>query len=329
MIAGRVALGLLFCSLLAGPVIAACPPAPPAVRNLASNTFYSDSRHSIVDPARMAQYRRSVKPLEDFESEIARFASRAQQGQGEWGVCTGHWLALWARDGALLGAMSGTGLQAQYVRNWALAGLAMAYVRAGKSIAPTDRAPIEAWLVKVAEAVDGQFGRKMSRKRRNNHFYWLGFALAAAGEAGHSEPLRQRARAIYEEALGHIAPDGHLPREAERGARALHYHNFSVLPLVMIAELAALRGEERYAMQGGALHRLIRFTLDNYHDPRPLQRLANTKPEPLAAKEFGWFPLYAARFPARVTKESALADQRYWVRWAGGDMNLLAKAWRQ
>lgn len=324
----RIVLSALGIGLgLAGPAGAVCPPVPAPVRDVVSNTFYTDPRHSIVDPALMERYRQSVKPVEDFERQLARFASRAQQGKAEWGACAGEWLATWARGEALLGTMSGTGLQAQYVRKWALAAFAMVYLRAGDAIAPADRGVTRAWLVGLARRVDDEYGRRMSERSRNNHYYWLGFALGAAALAGDDEALWRRAGLIYDEALTHIREDGHLPREAGRGVKALHYHNFSVLPLVMLAELAARRGEDWYQKQGGALHRLVRFTLDARRDPAALARLADAVPEALEEKSLGWLPLYARRFAARLGPDRPLADRAFWVNWAGGDMNILARAW--
>lgn len=327
--ARRFAAGAFFSLALACSAFAACPEPPPAIRDITANSFYIDSRNSIIDPALMERYRQSVKPLEAFQAELARYATRAQSGKAEWGACAGIWLASWARGEALLGTMrSGErGLQAQYVRKWSLAAFAMVYLRAKANIAAADRAAIEPWLLRVADAMEAEYGRKMAEKSRNNHYYWLGFALAAVAEAGDAERLRRRARMIYDEALGHIQPDGHLPREAARGAKALQYHNFSAVPLVMMAELAARRGEDWYAARDGALHRLIRFTLDARRQPELLARLADATQEPLAVGQANWFPLYAARFPGRIADEKDLAGARYWLNWAGGDMTVLAKAW--
>jgi poly(beta-D-mannuronate) lyase len=290
------------------------------VRDISSNKFYNDARHSVVDPTLWERRKTSIKPLKDFEAQIAVYASRAQNGSEPWGVCTGRWLAAWAGDDALLGQMSEK--QAQLERNWALAALAMAYVRAKEYIAKHDRALIEPWLARIGNVTEASLG-----KLRNNHYYWLGFALAATGHATGAEHLNRRAGAIFDEALLQIEADGHLPLEAARGSKSLHYHNFSVLPLVMLAEIAAQRGEDWYSKNNGALHRLIRFTLDNHRDPSVLARLAEAVPEHLAQHALGWLPLYARRFPARVATEGDLVARRYWVTRAGGDMNLLAKSW--
>lgn len=320
--------GILGALLLNGGALAACPPAPLPIRDITANTFYTDARHSVVDPALMARYRQSVKPLEDFQGELARFASRSQGGKAEWGACAGIWLAAWARGEALLGTMnSERGIQAQYVRKWSLAALSMVYLRAQADIVVADRAVIAPWLVRVADRVEAEYGSRLAEKSRNNHYYWLGFALAAAGEAGNADHLRARARKIYEEALGHIRPDGHLPREAARGTKALQYHNFALFPLVMMAEFAARRGEDSYNAQDGALHRLVGFTLQTRRDPASLAHLAGEKQEPLTARQPVWFPLYARRFPERVANEPDLAGEKYWSRMAGGDMNLLARDW--
>ena len=298
------------------------PPAP--MRDITANSYYTDAHHSVIDKAALARNVKSAKPLNDYETAVARYATRAQKGSAAWGQCAGRWLAAWARGGALLGHMSS--MQAEFERKWAVARLAMAYLRAEPQIAPADRAAIAPWLARVAHAVDAYHRTKLGHLR-NNHYTWLGYALMAAGAAANDAALIKIAETIYDDTLRQIAADGHLPLEAARGKRALHYHAFTVLPLVMMAELAARRGEDWYAKDAGALHRLIRFTLANARDPAPLKRLAGVAQEPLKGSDFGWMPLYGKRFPARVEADAARVTRHYWIRWAGGDMNVLAAAW--
>lgn len=301
-----------------------CGTPPPPMRDINANHYYTDARHSVIDKAALARNVKAAKPLNDYETAVARYATRAQTGSAAWGQCAGRWLAAWARGGALLGHMSS--MQAEFERKWAVAGLAMAYLRAKPRIVPADRVAIEPWLVRVAKAADAYHHAKLS-KQRNNHYTWLGYALMAAGQAAGDAELLKRAEVIFDDTLRQVAPDGHLPLEAARGKRALHYHAFTVVPLVIMAEIAARRGQDWYAKKGGALHRLIRFTLGNARDPAPLKRLAGVAQEPLKPGDFDWMPLYGKRFPARVKGDAALVTRHYWVRWAGGDMNVLAASW--
>ena len=108
-------------------------------------------------------------------------------------------------------------------------------------------------------------------RKRNNHWYWLGLGVGAVAIATEDERLWLQARGIAEDAAHHIRADGALPMELERGPRALHYHAFSLMPLVVLAELAALRGEDFYAFHNGALGRLAALTLRGFDEPETFE----------------------------------------------------------
>lgn len=311
--------------LAAQPAFAEPCPTPPApVVDLQSNRFYSDRQSSIVDPVLYEKRRAAVKPLEDFRGEIARYASRGFAGKAQWAACAGTWLSSWARGGALLGKMSET--QAHYERKWALASFAMAYIRVKPALPLQQRGEIEAWLTKLGEAVDGHYQTHL-KNAKNNHYYWLGFALAACDLATGGTRFQDRASRIFNEALAQIQQDGHLPLEVVRGVKALHYHNFSAFPLVMMAEIAGRRGEDWYARNNGALHRLVAITLSGIADNAPMAKLAGTAQERLVLTDAKWLPFYSRRFPARFDRAGEVKSGSFWSNFAGGDLKALADAW--
>jgi poly(beta-D-mannuronate) lyase len=121
-----------------------------------------------------------------------------------------------------------------------------------------------------------------------------------------------------------IRADGALPLELARGGRAAHYHAFAAMPLVILAELGAARGEDWYGLGDGALHRLVALTVAGFAEPAIFERLAGTPQQPTAnSMGTGWLPLYRRRFPDRP--RAPLPDMRTSHRWTGGDVMLLAR----
>jgi len=299
-----------------------CPPAPQAVVNITSNRFYSDPAHSIPDPALVEKRRVAIKPLEDFRAEVTRFASRGQAGSRAWSHCAGHWLVAWAEAGALLGRMSET--QAQYERRWAVTSIAMAYLMVKAELPAVQRAAIEPWLDRVADAVAAD--PTLRSRNPNNLTYWAGAALGAVGSATGNARHWTTARQIYREGLTHIQPDGSLPREVARGQLALHYHNFAIRSLILLAELSERRGEAGYALENVAIHRLARITFAGFTDPSPMARLAGVEQRPLERGALGWLAFYEKRFPGRLARAGAVLDGKdIWDTLTGGNMSLLAR----
>lgn len=309
---------------LVGPVLARdCGKLPAPLVDINSNRFYSDKNHSIVDPALWEKRKAAMKPLEDFRAEITRFSSRAIAGDKSWSACVAAGLKDWAKGGAMLGRMSE--LQARFERKWALATFSMAYLMVKPEVAAEDRTIIEPWLDRVAiEVAKDYAGRK---KNYNNHYYWLGFALGASASATGHKAHWALAAETYREAMKHIEPDGSLPKETARAGMALHYHAFSLHPLVMLAELAAQRGEDWYALERGAIHRLAAFTSEGFANPARAAKLAGAGQKPMGQWQMGWMPFYGKRFPDRLPLAPELAKRDIWFSMTGGNMSALARHW--
>lgn len=301
---------------------AACPVAPPAIRDLEMARPYTDAAGSNADAATTARHTAEAEPLKAWLSFVTRSADAAMSASGdaaaEAGRCAVGWLAEWARAGALLGDM--TSKQAEYERKWDMTGAALAWLKVRRYASPDERRDIDTWLARLADA-STRFAELPGHKR-NNHWYWLGLGLGAVGIAT-ADPARwARAHAIYRDALADIAADGTLPLELARGKRALHYHAFAVMPLVTLAELAAMRGEDWWSERDGALHRLVARTLAGLADPAAFDTLAGVAQERPVNPQAGWIALYAARFPERVP--AGLPASKPSHRWLGGDVRKLS-----
>ena len=303
-----------------------CPAVPPVVTSLDVPRFYGDDAGTIVDPQQKAMHAKAVEPLTKFLRQVVADADHAytrasHKSQGEAADCALTWLQLWAAGGAWLGPMSTK--QAEYQRKWDLAGVALAYLKVRAFARPEQRQVIEPWLQKFADAARGFFDDKSHK--RNNHWYWLGLGEAAVGLATSSARHLDIARGIMQDAARDIGADGTLPEEMARGPRALFYHVFAVVPLVLMAELAASRDEDWYSFGNGALHRLAGVSMTGLADPAMFDRLAGVMQErPLNARA-GWLQAYQRRFPDRVTP-TLLPLVAEGHRWLGGNTLVLLSA---
>lgn len=318
-------------SMLASPLasaLPACPAPPAAVRDLDIPRYYDDAAGTRVDPQLKAANEAAVAPLVLFLREVTTQADAAVRSakpdkREASARCAIGWLETWARGDAWLGRVN---QQGEYQRKWDLAGASLAYVKVKTYATTEQQRAIEMWLSKVGVA-SRRFFDAPGRKR-NNHWYWLGLSLAGVALATSDERAWAEARRIAADAARDIGGDGSLPMELERGERALHYHAFALMPLVVLAEIAAARGEDFYALGEGALHRLADFVLRGLADPSAVERMTGKRQAVSPSSPgAGWLPLYARRFPGRVPAASPAmkpGDRRL-----GGDVNALMEMLRR
>jgi poly(beta-D-mannuronate) lyase len=156
---------------------------------------------------------------------------------------------------------------------------------------------------------------------RNNHRYLRdGVTMAWGALVGDDDRFRQGVES-YLTALDDMRPDGSLPLETMRGARALWYQRHAIASLVAIAEMAAVQGYDLYAVEGEggrSLHRAIRFLLDAVDDQTLVWPYAEANESPGPFENFrvqdrgfmaprghgrhymAWSEAYVARFPERA-----------------------------
>ncbi len=307
--------------LLHGPVaLAACEEAPPPVRDIFADRFYVDTASSIADKAIISRNRTALATLDRTLYTIIAMADKGLAGDTESAICAGHWLAVWAKGGAMLGHMSSR--QAEVERKWRTAGLGVAWIKIRAAVDATERTAIDAWMDDLADHVVADQGWP---GKRNNHVYWAGFAAGAVGTATGTVRHLEYSRKAFVAGMSDIRPDGTLPMELARRQKALDYTNYALAPLIMAAELAALRGQDWYANEGDAIHRLVTRTLAGLRDPKAFAVLAGeTSVDIPRGGLLGWIAFYRLRFPDRVDGAPA-GPFRY--PWLGGDLTLTANAW--
>lgn len=216
-------------------------------------------------------------------------------------ACAADWLDNFAKAGALTGAM--TTNQSTYVQGWMLGSFAIAWlkVRSAAAISMAERERIGTWLAAVANLNRDYYDDRgvNSTDARNNHRYWAGVAVMAAGIGANRQDLFDWGVESFRTGASQITAEGTLPLEMTRRARALHYHLFAAAPLVTMAELADANGIDLYREDNGALARLVRKAIAGIGDPGFFIRQAGVAQEPvkLDADDLAWAIPFERRFP--------------------------------
>ena len=283
-----------------------CPATSALPHDIAAADYYSDAKHSIIDPTRYAAYN-AAQELYRSQMVAAEDAADTYQKTGKLAaaMCVVQIMKADAAADSMTGSMSTN--QAYYVQNWTLGALAVSYQKVQQSgvMSAEDNTAIAAWMVKVGRQVETYFQARREKKTvdgRNNHLYWAGYAAMAAAIVGNDHPLFHWGVTTYDDGVHFIDADGTLPLEIARGQRALHYHLFALGPLVMMAEFGEDNGLPMYADNHGALHALVNRTLAGMTNNAYFSTRAGAKQDTpeggkIKSNDVLWAVPYVKRFP--------------------------------
>jgi len=282
-----------------------CPAVVHLSRDLTTDRFYSDSKSSVIDPEKWKAYVASSGPYKDLGQRIVDAADAYRTtGSREAAACAIRHMETAAKDGVFTGKMSSN--QAYYVQGWVIGAIAIAYLKVrGSGLISTEQSrEILPWIVSVVHQTMDYYDtrrQKATGDAENNHLYWAGVEIAAAGIAANDRKLFDWGMACYRAGVEQIQPDGTLPREMARGQRALHYHLFAVAPLVYLAEFGADNGVDLYAEHNYAVKKLAALSteglLNNSFFEKATGIAQDTPKGPPTAEEISWAQLYVERFP--------------------------------
>jgi len=301
-----------------------CPAPPPFAKTIDVQPYYTDKHASVIDSQKFAAFQQES----EAPTHLGQFASTAAdaylaKGSRAAALCVYFLLDAAAKADAWTGRMP---FQGVYMQNWELSGAAISYLKVRPSGVgrPEQDARIQRWFHLLAGRVTDFFDaevRRMGPGNENNHLYWAGLAVAAAGIAGNDREDFHWGMVAYEMGLDEIQADGSLVAEMNRGQMALHYHLYALGPLVMLAELGEANGLDLYSEEDGAIHRLVKFCVSILKDPNIVEKrtgVPQVVPNPLGGSDIGWAVPYVHRFPE--PKLSALIDKasgtRFW-QWGG------------
>jgi poly(beta-D-mannuronate) lyase len=238
-----------------------CPEPVHLSPNLTTDGFYSDSKSSIIDPAKWKAYTESSGQYKgQGDQAVAAADAYRSSGSRAAAMCVLNLLKTAAADGVFTGKMSSR--QAYYVQGWVIGAMAIAYLKVrGSGLAgPGEVATMTNWMKSVGRQTMDFYDAAMSKPggdSQNNHIYWAGVEIAAIAIAANDRSMFEWAVAAYKNGVQQVTPEGTLPLEMRRGQRALHYHLYAIAPLVYLAEFGGDNGLDLFAENNFALKRLV------------------------------------------------------------------------
>jgi poly(beta-D-mannuronate) lyase len=283
----------------------ACPAVDHLSPDLTTNGFYSDKKSSVIDPEKWKAYAASSGPYKELGQQIVAAANAYRTtGSRDAAVCAIQHMEAAAKDSVFTGKMSSN--QAYYVQGWVIGAVAIAYLKVRDSglVLLEQEREVLPWIVKVVQQTEAYYDTRQQKgtgDSENNHLYWAGVEISAAGIAVNNRQLFDWGMNAYNAGVAEIEPDGTLPLEMRRGQRALHYHLYALAPLVYLAEFGDDNGLKCYAEHNYALKKLAELStqglVDNSFFVRATGIAQDTPNGPPTAEEISWAKIYVARFP--------------------------------
>ena len=120
-----------------------------------------------------------------------------------------------------------------------------------------------------------------------------------------------------------------MPHELLRKSKALRYHIFAAMPMVIMAETAAVNGIGLYDYKRGRLHRLVKRSLAGIDNPEYIAEKAGAPQDMEGVKtptNLAWIEVYFQRFPDKErSRIKTLQDELrpFFLARIGGDMTAL------
>lgn len=302
-----------------------CPAPPPFSKSLDAEGYYIDAHHSVIDPVKKAAYEKAA----EAPTHLGQWTTQAadaylRHGSRAGARCVYTLLSAASEAGAWSATMS-TG-QAHYVQKWLLAGTAMAYLKVrntGVGTPEQDKA-IQRWFGLLADRVEDYVDSKLKYSGSdawNNHRYWSGLAVAAAGIARNDTREFHFGMDAFKCGVDQIEQSGVLPLEMARAGMALHYHLYALAPLIMLAELGEANGIDTYAVNRHAIDRLVNLCEQGLLHPEILEKATGVPqnlPNKIAGATIGWAVPYVRRHPdAQLSAWIAQAEYTSFWQWGG------------
>ncbi len=288
---------------------------PPRGRIDIPSRYYSGG-HGTINP----QESEMSQPYYRIQNLAAQGTNRYLiTGSSEESACVLHALDVWARAGTLLNYDPQQSSEAWDQVSWTIGSLALSVsvIQQDSSLDPQQLSEVIDWLHRAAQkAVSEHRSGGTQRINNNNLSYWRGLAATAVGIISNDDQLFTFGLAQYEHAIHQLDDNGSWPLEMERAELALHYEDFAIEPLVMIAELARSQGINlySYSFHGHNLQNAVSFLFASLDDQHLVQKLsrASQKIEIEIDSDheyFTWLEFWNLRYP---TPQAARYLNRPW-----------------
>lgn len=275
-----------------------CPSTEHLSADLTMEGYYIDKQSSVIDPVKWKAYAQASGPYRKLGQSIVNAADDYRAtGSRAAAACGIKLMTVAARDGVFTGTMSSR--QAYYVQGWITGAIAIAYLKVRDSglVSSEETLLLQRWFETIVRQTEDFY---KSNGATNNHLYWAGLEVLAAGVASNDQQLFDWGVEAYRTGAAQIDANGEMPLEMHRGRRALHYHFYALAPLVYLAEFGAVNGIDLYSVNDHALSKLVHFCLASEKDGTYIAQAAGSAQEerenPPSADQMSWTVVWQSRF---------------------------------
>lgn len=293
-----------------------CPALMHLSPDIDANSPYKkgDPTHSIIDPEAQARNQRLVEPFYTVKKHVTEAADAfLSTGSREAAQCAITQITTMATENSMNGTVPPG--QPVYVQGWIGGASAIAWLKVHQLATPDQEKLVAKWFAYMSRHQRDYYDpRGAKNDGQNNHSYWAGFDVAAMGIASQSRLDFEWGIRYYDRGTAAIQPDGTLPLELDRAARAQGYHFFALSPLIMLAELGEANGLQMYSRNNGSIHRLAALCVASWNDPSIFEKKTGKQQERkdhLTASEVAWIIPYLHRFPNHPEMQKLLAQVKH------------------
>lgn len=272
--------------------------------------YVKGSTHSVYSEQLFNQYLSVIGPIEDRVKEInALTESYLTEDNVNAGKCAVELIDEWARNDGLLGEMKtvDTPYQSYFSQKLTIAGLSAAYFRVQNLASKDEHVRISWWLSKAVES-QKYFWRTTPNMTLNNHYVWAGVGAMQVGIITGDKENIKWAKRTFDHLVGTVNSRGFLFHETQRGNRALHYHEYAVIPMLYMVQLSKLIGEDWGDSPRFQL--LVTTVVSAMYDPSLMQK-ENGHVQDLD-RPFMWalFQLLEPNDPRQITADKVFKDRQ-------------------
>ncbi len=251
-----------------------------------------------------------------FTLAVMTGAAAALAGDHAAGDAARTLLVHWARADALSDLVEvgpdRNNANTLYSLKRALLGVIPAWALLAERADARDRQIVADWLAHRVADADASTGPAASRasestpgNHNNNRLMREGVVMAMGALTGDDAKFRRGVQ-YFLQTLHEMRPDGSLPLETARGARALWYQRHAIATLVFMAEIA--RGQEldlyTAEVEGKRLARAVEFLLTEIAEPHRLAAYASERQDlgfletrPSGRNAMAWLEAWHRRAP--------------------------------
>jgi poly(beta-D-mannuronate) lyase len=141
----------------------------------------------------------------------------------------------------------------------------------------------------------------------------------SASIALNDRDLFEFAMAKYKEAVDQIQNDGTLPQELARGSQALHYHNWVLTPLSIIATFAEANGVDLWTYKNKRINLLTQLLVPTLGSPDEFKKINGITPDrEFIGSDSAWTELIYRRdhdLKIKAYLEKSRPIEEYWFDW--------------